>query len=102
LEGKICGYLFAIKHSLKNTLWLHQIVVGPEYRHSGIGSSLLSFLGDTAADNDFNAIELMVKPDNITARKLYSSHEYKEIEINTDMGMIVCMKSNISSASATL
>jgi len=62
-----------IAYPMMDDIWLlHQIVVLPNYRRMGIGYQLMKKLISHVKRNGGKKIKLYVKPDNLSAIKLYT------------------------------
>jgi GNAT superfamily N-acetyltransferase len=59
------------------TYYIHALAVYPSFGRKGIGSALLSFARDQAAENGFKDLSLYVFAQNAGAIALYEKHGYK-------------------------
>ncbi len=57
--------------------YITNIAVFPEYRKSGVGSSLLEYLSDFAKENSLSFISLEVRESNLSAISLYQKFGFK-------------------------
>jgi GNAT superfamily N-acetyltransferase len=55
----------------KRSLWLEDLFVKPEYRQSGIGQALMSYVARIAIENDCGRCEWIVLDWNTTAQGFY-------------------------------
>ncbi len=69
-EGRICG-CYSLVLMDKNECELGSLCVLPEYRHRGIGGSLLRHAMKTAAEHDCAVMNLSIVEENTMLRKWY-------------------------------
>jgi ribosomal protein S18 acetylase RimI-like enzyme len=73
--GGLVGFVHfrQVPHTLtaRRGLFVDDIYVKPEGRGGGVGHALLAFAQQYARDNGLSTIELVTKPDNEDAQKLY-------------------------------
>lgn len=78
-EGKVIGYLdYWI---LYEQAQVATIGVDPEYQNRGIGSALLSYAEQDAADHGCETFSLEVRVSNVPARHLYEKHGFIQVNI---------------------
>jgi len=65
--------------SLKDTRWLYQITVRPDYRRRHIAANALGALEIMLADEGVGFLQLNVHKHNTAARALYASHHYEVV-----------------------
>ena len=74
-RGKVIGYVasqtVSYMHGAGKLLWIEYIVVKPEHRRKGIGTTLLKRLTDYAKRNNINRIYTTINPNNKASIKLH-------------------------------
>ena len=78
INDLIIGFIHIIE--LDETIEIINIVIDPNYRHQGIGSSLISHIIENAKYS-VKEITLEVSSDNSDAINFYSKHEFKIINV---------------------
>jgi len=80
LNGRIAGFIITDFNSFsKNSLYVDQLAVDPDFQGHGIGRKLMKQAEDIALKQGFNAVALHVRKDNDKAISLYESMGYKKI-----------------------
>ena len=69
-DGRICGY-YSLKPEENGECELGSLAVIPEYRHRGIGGSLLRHALETAEKQDFTVVNLSIVEENQVLRRWY-------------------------------
>ena len=69
-DGKVCG-CYSLKPWENGECELGSLSVIPEYRHRGIGGSLLRHALETAAKQNFTAVNLSIVEENRVLREWY-------------------------------
>ncbi len=59
-------------------LWLEEFFILPEYRGRGLGTQFLDFL--KVLSKDYARVRLELEPDNVKAKKLYSTIGFTPLE----------------------
>ena len=72
-DGRICGY-YSLKPEENGECELGSLAVIPEYRHRGIGGSLLRHAAETAREQHCTVMNLGIVEENTVLRKWYESH----------------------------
>lgn len=74
-DGNLVGFVHyrQVPHTLtaRRGLYLDDIYVKPEGRNTGVGHALMAFAQEYAREHKLSTIELVTKPDNKEAQKLY-------------------------------
>jgi len=65
---------------VKPYLYIHDVVVHSDFRGKGLGRSLMDKLISISRERGYCKITLEVREDNVAARALYQSLEFKECE----------------------
>lgn len=60
------------------TLYLHRLVVHPDFQGEGTGKELMKFADDYAAENGYTSIRLDAYEENEVAQNLYQRFGYKK------------------------
>ncbi len=76
-DGRVVGAAW-VNHDFRR-LYIHHMAVLPEYQNRGIGKALLQEALTIARETGYQA-KLEVHKDNPTARHLYSSLGFKELD----------------------
>jgi [ribosomal protein S18]-alanine N-acetyltransferase len=83
--GEIAGICEMLKEwKPEKTAFIHSFYVTEKFRHKGIGSQLLDSAIDILKNENFDAAELTVNPENRIAVNLYNNAGFKEKEIKHD------------------
>ncbi|MDR3252051.1 MAG: GNAT family N-acetyltransferase [Tannerella sp.] len=81
-DGVYCGMLVAFENfstfTMHPMLNIHDVIVLKEYRGRGIGRKLLEKIVETADGLDCSRVTLEVRHDNLVARNLYASLDFKD------------------------
>lgn len=84
VSDMFCGLLIAFENfstfSVKPMINIHDLIVLPELRNSGIGYKLLDSIIEIAEKRGCSRVTLEVRNDNITAQSLYQKKGFKETE----------------------
>ena len=85
IDNNIVGYLYGYLLNegdvcLNKTSKIDAIYVLDEYRHLGIGSSLINKFKNWSKENDAKYIEIQVFNDNISAFELYNKEGFKKLK----------------------
>lgn len=72
-DGRICGYYSLLLRD-QGECELGNLSVLPEYRHRGIGGSLLRHAMKTAAEHDCSVMKLSIVEENTILRKWYERY----------------------------
>lgn len=79
-RGKVIGYVasqtVSYMHGADKLLWIEYIVVKPEHRREGIGTTLLQKLTDYAKRNNINRIYTTISPDNKASIRLHQKNGF--------------------------
>lgn len=83
-NSAFCGLLIAFENfstfTVKPMINIHDLIVMPEFRNSGIGNKLLDSIIEMAATRGCSRITLEVRNDNIIAQSLYQKKGFGETE----------------------
>lgn len=82
---QIAAYLWLEEEAVTETvyrygyirLYLHHILIMPDYQGKGLGKELLSFADNFAKENDITQVELHYWSHNETAKNLYHKFGYE-------------------------
>ena len=77
-QEKMVGFIAMDLRRSQQTAWIATLAVLPDYRKSGIGSSLIQICEEEA---DLPKIRLSVRQSNQPAIQLYQKHGYQQIEV---------------------
>ena len=77
-DGVLCGYALAVRSSGEDHAWLLALGVFPEFQRQGCGWSLLDAAVQHARDVGASRMNLVVRPDNESARRLYEKYGFRE------------------------
>jgi ribosomal protein S18 acetylase RimI-like enzyme len=84
LEGQSIGlatcFINFSTFKAKSYLNIHDIIITKEYRGKGIGRMLIEKCIAIARERSYCKITLEVRDDNVVAKKLYESLEFKDCE----------------------
>lgn len=84
VNNVFCGLLIAFENfstfSVKPMINIHDLIVLPEFRNSGIGHKLLGSIIEMAEDRGCSRVTLEVREDNITAQSLYKKKGFGETD----------------------
>jgi ribosomal protein S18 acetylase RimI-like enzyme len=72
----IATFGYDVEHSGRDA-FIAELFVESRHRRRGIGRLLLESLVATLRGHDVNAVHLMVRPENVQARALYESLEFR-------------------------
>ena len=77
-EEKLVGFIAVDLRRSQQTAWIATLAVLPDYRKSGIGSTLIQICEEEV---NLPRIRLSVRQSNQPAIQLYQKHGYQQIEI---------------------
>ena len=79
VRGRIAGYAVACRD--KRSAEIASLAVDPDYRRGGVGGALLRHLLGALSKADVRRVELMVRPGNMTATKLYRAAGFRRVRL---------------------
>lgn len=77
-QEKLVGFIAVDLRRSQQTAWIATLAVLPDYRKSGIGSTLIKISEDEV---NLPRIRLSVRQSNQPAIQLYQKHGYQQIEV---------------------
>ena len=77
-QDKLIGFIAVDLRRSQQTAWIATLGVMPEYRKSGIGSTLIQTCEEEVG---LSKIKLSVRQSNQPAIQLYQKHGYQQIEV---------------------
>lgn len=76
-----CGFFALERATVHGTFYLERVCVLPEYRHRGIGTSILNFAETYCKNNNAEKISIGIMNQNITLKKWYQQNGYTGISV---------------------
>lgn len=87
------GYLFSVPEFDAKYIWLHQIAVTQENRHTGVGSQLVfEFEKLILKEKCFKTIRCAIKPDNLPSKTFFLKHSFKSLGLDSYISMEIFEK----------
>lgn len=71
---KIIGFASALPSTERNTVFLWQICVDPDYRNHGVAQNLIDYIIEYATNNNFSKIEFSITESNTAGKNLFSTY----------------------------
>jgi ribosomal protein S18 acetylase RimI-like enzyme len=80
IVGLVTCFINFSTFKAKKYLYIHDIIVHEEFRGHGIGRKLMEKCISIARERNYCKVTLEVRNDNIVAKKLYESLDFKDTE----------------------
>ena len=77
-QEKMVGFIAVDLRRSQQTAWIATLAVDPDYRKSGVGSTLLRI---SEEEINLPKIRLSVRQSNLPAIHLYQKHGYQQVEV---------------------